>query len=173
VNPEWQPPHGLRDPYIRRMPAMRTTWSRAIRGQITQLADVAVARTLADYGNKNGANCRPGIARLAHDLCSSEKTVMRSLRSLYEAGWITFTERGARKLGHADTYRLTIPAPVAVELELWTDDNGAQWMERPGDVPKRPASTRHRRPLHRQVSNGHQRPLGGWCRTGSTGWPAR
>ena len=161
--PEWVPPRGLRDPYVRRLNVMRTVWSRAIRGRIDKLADVAVARTLADYGNKDGTNCHPGIARLALDLCSSEKTVMRSLGSLWEAGWITHTERGSRKLGQADTYRLTIPAPVAVELGLWVgfkpDQDTRQWMERPPGIPKRQGSTGHRRPLEQATSTGHRRPL--------------
>lgn len=144
VAPEWQPPDGLRDPFVRRLEFKRgdkkgrATWSRLSRGRITGPREQAVAWRLADYGNKDGHNCHPGMARLASDTCSSEKTVRRAMAWLAENGWCRVEQRGRRKLGEADVYVLTIPAPVAASAGLWTPAGGAQWMERPSDEPARP-----------------------------------
>lgn len=138
MRPEYTPPRGLWDPFVERGRVDRATWSRAIRGRFQKLSDVAVARTLADYGNRDGSNCHPGVARLAKDLCTTDKTIKRALGWLAEYGWITLKNRGRRKLGEADVYSLTIPAPVAVEMGMWREDeHGPQWKERPRGEPKR------------------------------------
>lgn len=135
---EHAPPANLTDPFVRRAQIDRATWTRAIRGRIPETRDVAVAHTLAGYGNKDGSNCHPGVQRLVDDLCSSAPTVKRGLSWLAEHGWITIQQKGVRKLGQADTYMLTVPAPLAVEMNVW-EDGGPQWMERPRDEPKRRA----------------------------------
>lgn len=144
VQPQWQPPAGLSDPFVRRMRLDRAPWCRVSRGRIPELREQAVALRLADYGNKDGSNCHPGVARLAADTCASEKTVRRALSWLTENGWITITQRGRRKLGEADVYRLTIPAPVAAIQGWWTAEQGSQWMERPESEPKRPELRREK-----------------------------
>lgn len=144
VPPQWQPPTGLRDPFVRRLHLDRAHWCRVTRGRIPELREQAVALRLADYGNKDGTNCHPGIARLADDTCASEKTIRRALSWLTENGWVTITHRGRRKLGEADVYRLTIPAPLAANEGWWTREQGAQWMERPSTEPKRPELRREK-----------------------------
>jgi len=138
MRPQWEPPLGLRDPFVRRLRLDRATWTRAIRGRIPELRDVAAAHTMASYANRDGSNAHPGVARLVKDLMSSDKTVRRALASLIEAGWVTVSYRARRKLGEADVHCLSVPAPLAVEMELWTETSGAQWMERPTSEPKRP-----------------------------------
>lgn len=96
---------------VQRKPIDRAEWSRAIRGQLgpRRTTDYAVARTLADYGNKDGTSCRAGIRRLAADCECSEPTVKRVMARLVAGGWFTLTARGRRKLGEANTYRTTVP----------------------------------------------------------------
>lgn len=96
-----------------------------------------MAKTLADYSNKDGSNAHPGVARLADDLCCSTRTIKRSLAWLSEYGFLSVAERGSRKLREADVYALSIPAPLAVHLGLWRENFGEQWMERPEYVPRR------------------------------------
>jgi hypothetical protein len=137
TTPEWQPPSHLRDPFVRRLDRERALWQRASRGRIRNPSAQAVAAHLSGYGNTKGVNNHPGIARLVGDTCLSDRTVRRALGWLVENGWLTVTSKGARKLGHANVYQLTIPAPVAVEMGLWPDGEG-QWIERPRSEPKRP-----------------------------------
>lgn len=133
------PPNHLKDPFVRRLPDSRARWSRVLRGRIPKPMDALVARTLADYGNKDGSNCHPGVNRLAEDCCISVASVKRSLSWLAEHGWISLEKRCARKLGLADVWQLTLPAPVAVELGVWPEATaGPQWTERPSNEPKRP-----------------------------------
>lgn len=139
--PEWQPPSGLRDPFVRRLERERALWQRASRGRIRNASAQAVAAHLSGYGNTKGRNNHPGIARLINDTCLSDRTVRRALGWLVENGWLTVTSKGARKLGHANVYQLTIPAPVAAEMGLWPEGRD-QWMERPPGEPKRPDVTR-------------------------------
>lgn len=148
VTPQWTAPIGLSDPFIRRWHVNRGTWTSAIRGHVA-LRDAAVALTLAGYGNADGTNCHPGIMRLAEDLGSSPSTIKRSLAWLDEHGWISRTARGSRKLGHADTYQVSIPAPYAVTAGWWPDDDSPQWMERPSQRPNRPFLQVTRDPLER------------------------
>lgn len=168
AQPQWDPPARVRDPYVRRLLIERAYWMRAIRGRIPKIHDAAVATYLAAYGNKDGTRCHPGVARLASDLFLSEATVKRSLAWLGENGWITCTERGDRWAGRADVFRLTLPAPLAVELGKWSGEDSAQWMERPAGMPKR-AGVRTRMAPKRQGRQGRQGEEIGSCKdeTGS------
>lgn len=148
--PEWQPPAHLRDPFVRRLDRERALWQRASRGRIRNPNAQAVASHLSGYGNTKGVNNHPGIARLVNDTCLSDRTVRRALGWLVENGWLTVTSKGARKLGHANVYQLTIPAPVAAEMGLWPADSH-QWMERPRGEPKRPD-------VAREDGRRHERP---------------
>jgi helix-turn-helix protein len=138
VIPEYAPPPSLRDPYVRRTAVDRATWTRAIRGQIPDTREIAAGHVMASYANRDGSNMHPGIARLAADLCCSPSTAKRALAWLVEAGWLTITRRGRRRLGEADVYQLTAPAPLAVGIGRWTEDDGPLWMERLEGEPKRP-----------------------------------
>lgn len=137
--PQHKPPVHLKDPLVRRLRVARAAWAKAMRGRVPKPADVAVARCLADYGNKDGSNCHPGVERLATDTCLSTATVKRSLAWLAEHGWVTRERRAARKLGKADVWAVSIPATVAAELGMWDEQaQGPLWMERPVGEPKRP-----------------------------------
>lgn len=134
------PPAGMTDPYVRRLNRPWKDWKRDIRGWIAEPHHLAAALTLAGYANGDGSNAHPGTARLAGDLCRGERAVKATLAWLDEFGFITRTARGGRAgaaRGNADTYQLTIPAPLATALGLWPDEHGLRWMERPADVPKR------------------------------------
>lgn len=133
-------------------------WNRILRGRLPKLADYAVARALAVYSNADGTRCRPGLDRLAADLCSSTKSVQRSLDYLAENGWITLENPGIRKRGEANEYTLSVPAPVAVEVNVWDKSDGVQWIERPGNWTRHAAG--HRRPPNRSLG-GHSGSLGG------------
>lgn len=158
VQPQWQPPAGLNDPYVRRLNVDRAKWARATRGQIPEFREQAVALYLADYGNKDGSNCHPGVQRLVDDTSSSDKTVRRALAWLTEHGWITRTHKGSRKLGQADVYRVTVPAPYAANLGWWTPSCGNQWMNRPASEPKRP-ELRRDQPKFPQVNDDRKKPV--------------
>jgi hypothetical protein len=117
-----------------------------------------VARALAVYSNADGTHCRPGLERLADDLCASTKSVQRSIDYLSEHGWISLMNPGVRKRGEANEYSLSVPAPVAVEVNVWGEDDGAQWIERPASMTRHAAG--HRRPPNRALG-GHSETLGG------------
>lgn len=144
------PPRHLTRPLVRRLCVDRATWVRSIRGCIPDTTHLAVAHTLANYGDPDGTNAHPGGERLARDVCKSLRTIRLSLAWLDEFGFISRTAVGNRSAprGWADTYRLCLPAPVAVELGLWDDErNGTPWMERPKQaadgvlLPRREALT--------------------------------
>lgn len=128
------PPRHLRRPLVRRLTVDRATWVRAIRGCIPDVTHLAVAHTLANYGDSDGSKNHPGGERIARDVCKSVRTVRTSLAWLDEHGFISRTATGNREAprGWADTYQVTLPAPLAVRLGLWDDSrNGEGWMERP------------------------------------------
>lgn len=133
---EYEPPAGMTDPFIRRARVDRATWNRAIRGRLGHISRYAVARALADYGNKDGGNCHPGVARLAEELNCSRDTALRALGWLREYGWLHVERRGSRKTGQADSYVLTVPAPIAADMDLWREGEPV-WLERPASEPKR------------------------------------
>jgi hypothetical protein len=115
-----------------------------------------VAHTIANYGDTDGTNAHPGGERLAGDVCRSLRTIRTSLAWLDEHGFVTRTDVGNRVAprGWADTYRLTLPAPLALTLGLWGDlASDPLWMERPKEtrdglpIPARGALTTCN-PLH-------------------------
>lgn len=128
------PPANLKRPFVRRLTVDRAKWSRAIRGAIPDVTHLAVALTLSNYGDSDGSNNHPGGERLASDVCKSVRTIRNSLAWLDEHGFITRTSVGNRTAprGWADVYRLSVPAPLAESLGMWTEErNGPIWMERP------------------------------------------
>lgn len=166
--PQHAPPAWLNDPLVRRKLASTLKpkrkndgfhlWNRMLRGRLPKLADYAVARALAVYSNADGTHCRPGLDRLAADLCTSTKSVQRSMDYLAENGWITLMNPGVRKRGEANEYALSVPATVAAEAGIWMDEEGELWMERPASFPRH--ATGHRRPPNRSLG-GHSDVLGG------------
>lgn len=173
VAPQHVPPARLNDPVVRRKLACLLNpkrpkdgyyqWNRILRGRLPKLADYAVARALAVYSNADGSSCRPGLDRLADDLCTSTKSVQRSLDYLTENGWISLMNPGVRKRGEANEYSLSVPAPTGVEVGVWDESDGAQWIERPANWPRH--TTGHRRPPNPSLG-GHSRSQGGHGRPG-------
>lgn len=172
MKPEWEPPVGFLDPLVRRIMARdlvpgnpnagRARWSRIIRGRIPEFREIAVVRTLADYGNRDGTTCHPGVANLVEDVQSSDRTVRRSLGWLVEQGWLSMTHRGRRKLAEANVYSLAVPAPVAVILGVWGEEHGDQWLERPAGMPKRPdvaINSARRKPPFPPVIRDRKKPV--------------
>ncbi|MEJ7772525.1 MAG: hypothetical protein WKF51_11540 [Geodermatophilaceae bacterium] len=139
------PPPKFRDPYVRRLDLPWKDWKRTIRGWIAEPQHIAAALTLAGYANNDGSNARPGIERLAADLCRGPRAVRWTLAALEEDGFITRTSRGGRQgmpKKQANVYQLTIPATLAAALGMWDDQtNGPQWMERPEGAPRRRSTT--------------------------------
>lgn len=97
----------------------RHVWCRGIRGQIQNATVGLVAHTLANYGDKHGHDCNPGVERLAGDVCCAERTVIRAVNWLLEFGFLDLHRKGARKLGQANEYHLALPAMLAVEQYRW------------------------------------------------------
>ena len=75
-----------------------------------------VGLMLATYANSDGANARPGQARLATTTGLADRTVRKHLALLIEAKWIEAQSRkpvdNPRRGGIATTYQLTIPDPT-------------------------------------------------------------
>jgi hypothetical protein len=151
VRPEWRPPTQLRDPLVNRVAVPRYVWLEAIKERLPGLAEYAIGRGLAEHGGRDGGSCFPGNALLARENRTTEKSVKKALAWLLEHGWIRLEARGARKLGQANRYQLTMPAPLAVAwgwrpdgaedgaplTPWWTESDGPQWSERPeGDDPR-------------------------------------
>lgn len=97
------------------IPMIRTVWVQATRGRVPS-NHIATGHTLAWYGDDAGSNCNAGVKQLCADLQCSRSTVLRSLGWLSENGWLSAAERGTRKLGENNSYRLTVPFDVAANL---------------------------------------------------------
>ena len=91
--------------------AARYPWTRAFRGAKVPMNAKAVGMVMASYGNADGSNNHPGLARLARDFDVDEKTIRRHLETLERAGWLRRTHDGRTGLSRkeADDYQLTIP----------------------------------------------------------------
>lgn len=153
VEPEWTPPDHLYDPLVARVDVPRYVWLEAIKRRLPGLAEYAIGRGLAEHGNKDGTRCYPGIALLAEENSTTEKTVKKTMAWLIEHGWVRLAERGVRKLGKSNVYHLTMPAPLAAQwarkvkvgddelwMPWWTSKDGSQWEERRIDDDARHAS---------------------------------
>lgn len=157
VQPQWEPPSHLRDPLVNTATNVdRALWTRLIKRRLPRLSDYAVAYCMADHGNKDGTSIFPGVELVAEELGTTTKTVKTSLAWLTEHGWLFLEKRGNRRIGHANRYRLSAPAPLASTVAasipkkdrqeggpthrwLWSED-APQWIERPASEPKREAA---------------------------------
>lgn len=124
------PPPALVNPLVRYVTVKRSWWSEDIRRQITNTTVGYIATTLANYGDKYGRECWPGVERLAEDVFCVERTVIRAMNWLAEYGFVHLHKRGARKLKEANHYHLAIPAPLAARRGLWAAEE-RWWTEEP------------------------------------------
>lgn len=109
--------------------SIRYAWRRLVvrDGQLTE-ATRRVLLELESYADGNGSNARPGIARIADALQTSngehvsERTVRRALAVGVERGFIECTHKGrrGRDRNSADVYRLTFP-PEALDNPVEND----------------------------------------------------
>jgi DNA-binding transcriptional ArsR family regulator len=100
-----------------RAPIDRNDWERIIFRLPKSLLPPGVkhcAHALARFGNPDGTRIFPGVVKMALVMGVTERTVIRSLKTLRELGLITRVRRGNTK-DESDTYRLTVPANI---LEL-------------------------------------------------------
>lgn len=78
----------------------------------------AVGERLAQYGNPDGTEVRPGIARIAVDMETSYTTVRNAITVLERVGLIRLVTPGNRN--RAAVYRLIIGANLIESVELWS-----------------------------------------------------
>lgn len=79
--------------------------------------DKHVAHLLCKFANPDGTRVFPGVDILAFAMCVSNRTVIRSLEVLRDAGLLIRVGHGSTK-GSADEYRLSVPGNVAELLAL-------------------------------------------------------
>lgn len=106
-------------------PCGRFEWERIIRRVGIPSQQKYLALTLSTYGDADGTRVRPGVERLALVMKVTERTVIRNMGALRDAGFILRTKKGNRHREEADVYRLTVP------------DNLLDWpMLPPSEVPE-------------------------------------
>jgi hypothetical protein len=112
----------------------RFEWERLVRRARLGSSTKLVAFTLAQYGNRDGSSCHPGLERLAATTELHERTVRRGLEQLRRAGFVDRVFRGslAGRQRLADTYCLTVPVDLLDRLEM-LDPNERTVDTRPSD----------------------------------------
>jgi DNA-binding transcriptional ArsR family regulator len=76
----------------------------------------AFALLLASYADPDGTKIYPGEDRLTVVTGKSRSTVQRHLRVLRELGLIEVAQRGSRKNGQPDEYRLTLAVDARLKI---------------------------------------------------------
>jgi DNA-binding MarR family transcriptional regulator len=102
----------------------RDIWRRALRGEFDPRKGpenayflLALAHTLADFGERDGTRNYPSQPTLADALRCDKRTVGRGLEWLREAGWIW--RRARRSHGRGDHYWLTLPPEAFERARVW------------------------------------------------------
>jgi len=88
----------------------------------------AVGERLAQYGNPDGTEVRPGIARIAVDLETGHTTVRNAIKVLERVGLIRLEHPASRT--KAAVYRLVIGAELIEKVELWSPSRYALEIEK-------------------------------------------
>lgn len=91
----------------------------------------AVAERVAQYGNPDGTQVRPGVARIAVDLEAGHTAVRNAITVLVRVGLLRLVKPGTRR--HAAVYRLIIGANLIENVELWTPSRYSLEIERTSD----------------------------------------
>lgn len=94
-------------------------WTDIVRRARLGRTVKSVALLLATYADADGTRVFPGIARIAVDCELSYNVVKAALAELRTTGLIALVRRAGRP-GHADEYRLDLPADLLDRVEVWT-----------------------------------------------------
>lgn len=92
----------------------RFDWERVVRRAGLPLPTKGVALLLATYADEKGRKVHPGEERLSRVTGINVRNSRKHVAKLRDLGLITRTERSNRRLGKADTYRLTVPLDLSV-----------------------------------------------------------
>jgi hypothetical protein len=103
--------------------ASPNTWCSIVRRAQLASSVKLVAFTMATYAdNHTGESIYPGVARLVVDTDTSPSTVKRAIATLVRVGLLERTERGDRRNGRSDVYRLVTRADVLDHVEVRSPD---------------------------------------------------
>lgn len=95
-------------------PMARFDWERVVRRVDLPLPTKGVALLLATYADDKGRKVHPGEERLSRVTGINVRNTRNHVTKLRDLGLITRTSRSNRRLGKADTYRLTVPLDLSV-----------------------------------------------------------
>jgi hypothetical protein len=91
----------------------RFDWERVVRRTDLPLPTKGVALLLATYADDKGRKVHPGEERLSRVTGINVRNARKHVAKLRDLGLITRTSRSNRRLGKADTYRLTVPLDLS------------------------------------------------------------
>lgn len=100
----------------------RLEWQRVLRRVKMTPSTKLVGFVLATYANNDGSSAYPSVAKLVRVTGMSKRTVLRALDDLRGFGLIERTDRSRRRVGLADTHRLTVPDDLLDRCELLPPD---------------------------------------------------
>lgn len=145
----------------------RYEWETVIRRLALPRGVKLVAALLAQYGNPDGREVRPGRELLAEESGYSTKQVDRHLKTLRDLGLIVRVRKGSAngRRALADEYRLAIPEDILDRVDLVKPINLG-----PVDNPE---NSGHQVSTEDGPPNGEQWTSSGECSDGSvdTGVP--
>lgn len=81
-----------------------------------------VLLTLAEFADRNGANCWPSLPMIAKRASLNERSVRRALDEVEPLGWIQRSKKGSERGWALSVYRLTIPD--GADTGSWVDATG-------------------------------------------------
>jgi hypothetical protein len=116
-------------------PAKRYDWERIVRRCRIPGPTKLVAYTLAQYGNPDGTQIRPGVARLAAVCGMGESTARRHVDRLLALGLLQRSANGGGRNGVAARYRLTVPEDLLERVELLPPEEVTPPTQVSGEAP--------------------------------------
>jgi len=90
-------------------------WRSAVFASDLPSTAKLVLLTLAEFADKNGANCWPSLPMIAKRASLNERSVRRALDDVEPLGWIQRSKKGAERGWALSVYRLTMPSGVDTE----------------------------------------------------------
>lgn len=106
-------------------------WRSAVFASSLPSTAKLVLLTLAEFADRNGANCWPSLPMIAKRASLNERSVRRALDEVEPLGWIQRSKKGSERGWALSVYRLTIPA--GVDTGSWVDATGADTESTPQD----------------------------------------
>lgn len=91
-----------------------------------------VLLTLAEFADRNGANCWPSLPMIAKRASLNERSVRRALDDVEPLGWIQRSKKGSERGWALSVYRLTVPD--GVDTGSWVDATGPDTESTPQDA---------------------------------------